>query len=300
MENCIIFGGYGYLGSHLTEKLKKRFKVYSFSNSEFNKNKNIKKFKYNLSNFKKEISKINPKIIFFFSGNSYPNNSFNKHLYDIQRSNIVVQDFLTALKDIKFKGKIFYTSSIAVYGKDKNFKNNHVNEKSELNPKNYYGLSKVLAERQFIYFHMNYGLRVYILRLSSIFGEDLKKQVIYQIIKLAKNKKLKNIILNGKINDSRQFIFISDLTKIFMRLIDNKKKFLLLNISNGKKHMINDILIYILKKLKIKKKIIYKNQVSPEFPILENKMLLKEMKHLKFENFYKSLDKTINYWKYKK
>ena len=55
---------------------------------------------------------------------------------------------------------------------------------------------------------MNYGLK-YIFKVIINFGEDLKKQVIYQIIKLAKNKKLKNIILNGKINDSRQFIFIS-------------------------------------------------------------------------------------------
>ena len=35
-----------------------------------------------------------------------------------------------------------------------------------------------------------------------------KKQVIYEMIKLAKNNNSKTIILNGKITDSRQFIFI--------------------------------------------------------------------------------------------
>ena len=217
-------------------------------------------------------------------------------MYDLQRSNIIIQNFLTALKQLNFKGKIIYTSSIAVYGKDSNFRKNFVTEKSKLNPKNYYGLSKVLAEKQFIYFHQNYGLKVYILRLSSIFGMNLKKQVIYEMIKLAKNNNSKTIILNGKITDSRQFIFIQDLVDIFIRLIRNKKNFLLLNISNGQKFKIKDILSYILKFLKVKKKIKYKNQKSPEFPILKNNLLMKELNKFKFENFYKSLDKTINYW----
>ena len=296
MKKCIIFGGNGYIGSHLAKSLKDKFKVYCFSNSNFTQKKNIKKFNYTLNNFKKRISKINPEIIFFLSGNSYPNNSLSKHLYDLQRSNIIIQNFLTALKQLNFKGKIIYTSSIAVYGKDSNFRKNFVTEKSKLNPKNYYGLSKVLAEKQFIYFHQNYGLKVYILRLSSIFGMNLKKQVIYEMIKLAKNNNSKTIILNGKITDSRQFIFIQDLVDIFIRLIRNKKNFLLLNISNGQKFKIKDILSYILKVLKVKKKIKYKNQKSPEFPILKNNLLMKELNKFKFENFYKSLDKTINYW----
>ena len=125
---------------------------------------------------------------------------------------------------------------------------------------------------------------------------NLNKQVIYDIIKVVKNKNIKKIILNGKINDSRQFIFIEDLIRIFSKLIYNKKSFLLLNISNGKKFLIKDIISYVQKKMKIKKQIKYKNHTSPDFPILQNTQLLKELKHFKFESFYKSLDKTINYW----
>ena len=125
---------------------------------------------------------------------------------------------------------------------------------------------------------------------------DLKKQVIYEMIKLVKDKNKKIVVLNGKINDSRQFIFIEDLIRIFLKLIHNKKKFLLLNISNGKKIKIKDILSHILINMKVKKKIKYKNQSSPEFPILKNNLLLKEIKYFRFENFYKSLDKTIKYW----
>jgi nucleoside-diphosphate-sugar epimerase len=296
MKNCIIFGGNGFIGSHLAQGLKNKFNIYSFSNSDFTPKKKIKKFSYTLKNFKTKIMKVNPTVIFFLSGNSYPNNSLDKHLYDLHRSNIIIQNFLTALKELNFKGKVIYTSSIAVYGKDKNFKKNYVTEKSTLNPKNYYGLSKVIAENQFIYFHKNFSLKIYILRLSSIFGMSLNRQIIYEIIKVVNNKNVKKITLNGKMNDSRQFIFIDDLISILCKLINNKKSFLLLNISNGKKYQIKDILSYVQKKMKVKKLIKYKNQTSPEFPILRNAQLLKELKHFKFESFYKSLDKTINYW----
>ncbi len=254
MNKCIIFGGYGYIGSHLAESLKKKFKVYRYSNSDFNKTKKIKKFSYNLKNFRKYIKKINPKIIFFLSGNSYPNNSYNKSLYDFKRTNIVIQNFLTSLKELNFKGKIIYASSIAVYGKDKNFTNEYVNEKSPTNPKNYYGLSKILAENQFIYFQKKYKLKIYILRITSVFGLNLKKQVIYEMINKVKNHKSNIIKLSGKKNDCRQFLYIEDLIKIFLKLISLKKNYLLLNISNGKKFKIQSILNYILRSFKIKKK----------------------------------------------
>ena len=86
MKKCIIFGGDGYIGSYLKKSLKKIFKVYSYSNADYSYIKK-NKFKYNSDNFELKIKKINPNIIFFLSGNSYPNNSNNKHLYDLKRSN---------------------------------------------------------------------------------------------------------------------------------------------------------------------------------------------------------------------
>ena len=61
------------------------------------------------------------------------------------------------------------------------------------------------------------------------------------------------------------------------------------------KFKIQAILNYILRSLKIKKTVIYENNFSPDFPLLKNDLLLKEIKKYKFENFYHSLDKTIKY-----
>ena len=297
MENCIVFGGLGFVGSNLVKKLRSKYNIYIFSNRKFN-NKSKNSFYYNYVNFRKKIKKINPKVIFFLSGNSYPNNSLNLNLYDIERSNIIIQDFLYALAQIKFKGTVIYTSSIAVYGNDKLNKNKYVSENSNLNPKNFYGLSKLLAEEQFKYFHKNYGIKVYILRLSSVFGLNLNKQVIFDLIQGLKSKNKKILVLNGKKTDSRQFIFINDLVNILMKLSELKKNYLLLNISNGKKYKIVDIAKELMKILKVNKKIIFLNKLSPEFPILKNNLLKKNLNNkIRFSNFYTALKDTVNYWK---
>ena len=297
MENCIVFGGLGFIGSNLVKKLNLKFKTYVFANSEYSK-KSRNSFNYNYGNFKKKIKKINPKIIFFLSGNSYPNNSLNLNLYDIKRSNIIIQDFLYALANIKFKGTVIYTSSIAVYGNDKFNNHKFVSENSNLNPKNFYGLSKVIAEEQFKFFNKNYKIKVFILRLSSVFGLNLNKQVIFDLIQGIKSKKKKFLVLNGKKTDSRQFVYINDLVNILIKLTNLKKNYLLLNISNGKKYKIINIAKAIMKILKINKKIIFLNKPSPEFPILKNKLLKKNLNYkINFSNFNSSLKETVNYWK---
>ena len=111
----VIFGGSGYLGSKIKQVLKKKgYKVVTFSNIKFNKNSN-NGFNYTKKNFEYYLLKLKPSLIFYLSGNSNPSTSKN-HIYDFNRSNIPLQNFLEAAKNINFKGKIFFSSSIAVYG----------------------------------------------------------------------------------------------------------------------------------------------------------------------------------------
>ena len=73
-----------------------------------------------------------------------------------------------------------------------------------------------------------------ILRLCSIYGPGLRRQIVYNIIKdMLINKK---IFLKGSISDSRQFLYVKDCVKIFKYLINKKHdKFTIFNIENGKK-----------------------------------------------------------------
>ena len=106
MNSSIILGGYGFIGGNLYKKIKGKKLRYTQS----------KKVKYNLNFFTRIIKKHNPKCIFFLSGISYPGITENKHILDIKKNNLVIQNLLEAAKQCNYKGKIVYASSIAVYG----------------------------------------------------------------------------------------------------------------------------------------------------------------------------------------
>ena len=46
-------------------------------------------------------------MLFFFYGNSYPNNTINDDVYDFKSNNLVLQELLTALKKTSYKHLFF-------------------------------------------------------------------------------------------------------------------------------------------------------------------------------------------------
>ena len=105
--------------------------MYIYGNSEFSK-KRKNYIKYKKKNFLKIISKIKPDVIFFLSGNSYPNNTLNDSLYDFKLNNLVIQELLCAMSIAGYNKLFFYASSIAVYGSVNS--NKSVTEDYKLNP----------------------------------------------------------------------------------------------------------------------------------------------------------------------
>tara|TARA_B100000989_G_scaffold298930_1_gene291156 strand:+ start:7786 stop:8679 length:894 start_codon:yes stop_codon:yes gene_type:complete len=292
--NIIIFGGNGFIGNKLFKSLKKNNKVVIYGNKKYSKvGKNL--IFYNKYNFTNIIKKIKPEVIFFLSGNSYPNNTSNDDIYDLKSTNLVLQELLSALKKTQFNKLFFYTSSIAVYGSVKSKKS--ITENYKLNPESLYGNSKLIAEKQIEYMSKNVLFNSIILRLSSIYGPGLKRQIIYQVIKsiLTSNK----IILNGKINDKRQFLYVNDCVKILKSLINKKyKKFQIYNISSGKKIEIKKIIKYL--EIQLNKKITTKflNKFkSPNLPELSNKKVLKKIGNVRFTSFNYGLVETLNFIK---
>ncbi len=290
MKKVIIFGGYGFIGDALYENLyKKKFKVLRYRNKTYSKKD--RSILYNQKNFQKIIKKIKPNFIYFLSGNSYPNNSLHNNTLDIKSNNLPLHELLHALKNTKFKGPLIYTSSIAVYG---NSKKKLIKETEKLNPTSNYALSKEIAEKQLIFFSKNFNLKVICLRLCSIYGPKLKRQIIYDLIKKTKFKK--QIRLHGNEKDKRQFLFIEDCAEMLSRFCERKIKnyFNIFNISGGNLVSIKDISKEIQLILGENKKVIFLNKFkSPKLPSLSNSKFIKNFKNFKITSLKQGIIKTI-------
>ena len=141
-------------------------------------------------------------------------------MYDFKSTNLIIQELLSALNKISYNKLFIYTSSIAVYGSVKS--KQHVNEKFRVNPESFYGNSKYLAEKQIEYFSKISKFNSVVLRLSSVYGPGLKRQIIYEIIKNSIHSNL--LRFNGSIKDKRQFLFVDDCAQMLNKLIYKKHK----------------------------------------------------------------------------
>ena len=281
--NILIIGSEGSLGKSLKNyfvKIKSVNTIYCIDKIE--PSKTYKKVIFKRIDLSKDYKiiylikkKIDIALILSFNLNF---KEMNKRKYFADGKKIL-RNCLKIVKKNEIS-KVIYFSSFAVYGFNK--KVNY--ENSKLNPINIYGKLKVNCEKEIIK-NAKGNFKYLILRISQIYGETIKSNIIYKFIKLSSENKY--ITLHGKGNQKRDFLNIRD----FLRLINIIKNFKISNIYNvcgDQKFKI----IEIIKILKLKYKIVENfnnilrldfsnNKIKKDFkwkPVVELKQEIKIIK----------------------
>ncbi len=310
--NILITGCAGFIGYSLATKLlkNKKIKLFGFDNlnkfysvklkkkrlSNLKKNKNFKFYKIDLTN-KKKLSNLfqNEKIdiIFHFAAQAGVR-YVSSHPEKFIKSNILgFHNLLDTSKNYNIK-KFFYASSSSVYGDSNKFP---VDEKSSLNPKNIYGLSKKLNE-EYIKINFNKKTKYIGLRFFTVYGEWGRPDML--ILKyLDYAKKNKTLYLNNSGNHWRDFTYIDDVTKILSKLISQEfKKNEIYNICSNRPILIKNLISYLTKKTGYDK---IKNVDLNNFEVFKthgkNLKLRKKINFSKYSNFKNNVDKTIMWFK---
>jgi len=251
-KSILITGVAGFIGSSLANSLdKNKYTIYGIDDLSNGLKSSVPKevifFKQDLSKKvpkKLEKNNINIDFIFHFAGQSSGEISFEDPISDLQKNTISTLNLINFSIKKKIK-KFFYMSSMSVYGDA-----NNVNEKSNLNPKTCYGVSKLSSEYYLKVFKKE--LNFVIFRLFNVYGPTQKLNNLKQgMIRIFMTQLINNntIIIKGSLNRTRDFIYIDDVIKIFhssmnIRNISNK----IFNVGTGNKTTIKKI-IYLLKKL---------------------------------------------------
>lgn len=105
---------------------------------------------------------------FVFTGENDANIMHNSALINL--------NCLHYLKEKKFKGKVFYSSSACIYPEYRQTDPNNSGLKEEYaypaGPDSEYGWEKLFSERMYLAFHRNYGMQIRIARFHNIFGPE--------------------------------------------------------------------------------------------------------------------------------
>ena len=248
MKKILITGSHGFLGRNMSILLKKNFyKVYGIGNGKWSK-KQYKKWGYdylingevNLKNLLKNFNKVD--YIVHCAGRVIGLSPYEDFLKNV----LPTQAILEFIKLKKINPKIIYLSTIAV-NETKGIK--AIDENFLVKPNSNYALNKKISEDLLSFYSGKFKLDVLIARTTSLYGDGLKRQFIFDACKKISNK---NNNFFGTGNEIRDWLHVSDMSRLILRFIKKGfKKKIIVNCGSGTGNRIKDVLKILMKELKV-------------------------------------------------
>jgi UDP-glucose 4-epimerase len=201
------------------------------------------------------ITKV-PNYIVHCAGNGSVGLSVENPIMDFNKNVNTTLDVLEFIRVCCPEASLIYLSSAAVYGAKED---NIINENDYLNPVSPYGFHKLTAETLCKSYYHNFGLKIAIVRFFSIFGEGLKKQLLWDACNKIANAD-KQVVFYGTGSETRDWLYVTDAAKLIVQLIDIKFEFKIINGASGDRVTVKDILNLLKKELNNNEvKIIFNN-----------------------------------------
>lgn len=278
----VVTGGAGFIGSHLVEELvRKKYKVIVLDNlSTGNLNnlskvrKKIKFIKCDLS-ISKNISKhiYKAKYIFHLAGLSKATESFKKSKKYFRANILSTRNILNSVNKNKLK-KFIYTASASCYGNPTEIP---TSEKAKIKILSPYAFTKWTSEKNILERAKIYNFQAISLRLFNVYGPRSPSSNAYSgVISIFLKQKIKNqpLTIVGDGNQTRSFIYVSDVVNIMIKCAKSKITNEIFNVGGKETVKINNI----VKLIKSKKIYIPKRKGDPRYSSANIKKIKKIFK----------------------
>jgi len=272
MNNVLLLGGFGFIGSNLIEELIKRnrYKIFVFEFkgvlNRFGDNITVFYGDYNNTEDLEYIFKNNNiDIVFHLISTTVPVTSNENIVYDIESNLVSSVRLLNVMIKYNVKKFVFLSSGGTVYGKVSVDK---VDERHSTNPISAHGITKLCIEKYiYLYKHL-YDLDYIILRVANPYGpyhNSEKQGIINVAIKRAiENRKL---IIWGDGSVVRDYIYVKDLAYIICEIIGLNIWNNTINVASGIGYSINKILQFV-KELPVDLEVIYSPSHKYDVPYI--------------------------------
>lgn len=240
MKKAIILGGGGFIGGHLSKRLKSdgyHVRIADIKNHEFWDHSDIchEFIKCDLTDPKAVELVINEGVDevyqlaadmggagYIFTGENDANVMHNSALINLNVAKECV------VKNVK---KVFYSSSACMYPEHNQLDPNNPNcEESSAypaNPDSEYGWEKLFSERMFLAFHRNYKLNVRVARFHNIFGPQgtwtggKEKAPAAMLRKAAEAPAGGTIEVWGSGSQTRSFLHVDECVEAVLRFMNS-------------------------------------------------------------------------------
>lgn len=282
--NCIVYGGGGFIGSHLCDKLlSEGYNVTVFDKLNFSK-KNIShltgKVKVIEGDFNNETDIQNSlkeiDYVFHLVSSTLPSSSNDNPEYDAETNLISSLKLFKESVQHKIKKIIFLSSGGTVYGIPDEIP---VKESYSSNPICSYGIIKKTIEEYLFLFKNLYGLNYCVFRLANPYGERQNPFASQGVIPVFLKKVIDNdsIEIWGDGEIIRDYIYIKDAADVLSKSLSIDSDIALFNLSTGKGYSLNELISIISKVTGKKLNVKYSKARKIDVPvsILDNSLVKK-------------------------
>lgn len=257
METVLLIGGTGFIGKNLSRAfVAQGFNVLVYSEyeeSESSKDSYHEQISYFIGTLN-ELDKLETifknhsisQVIHLVSSLG-PSSNQEAYLKEFDLVIIPTIRLIDFMNKYHVKKLMFFSSGGTIYGNYK--ENGHYCEKDELNPINYYGLSKLQLEEIIKFECLRQDIDYVFLRPSNPFGRYQNINGQQGLIPIVLGKVLRNEVIEvwGDGKTIRDYIPIEYLTQCVVELSKLSLKNEIINIGSGRGHSVNEILEIIKK-----------------------------------------------------
>lgn len=209
----------------------------------------------------KALRNINQKfdVIVHCAGSGSVGFSVNHPYEDFKKTVDGTLELLEYIRLFNEKTYLIYPSSPSVQGQTPSIK---INENDVGVPISPYGYHKRIAEELCDSYSKQFGINVAIIRLFSIYGTGLKKQLFWDACNKIYSDKSGSVEFFGTGEESRDFVHISDVLTLIACILKNKQEHIVVNCGTGCGVTIHDVVHMINSAMTKNLNVIFNNKVD--------------------------------------
>lgn len=179
-----------------------------------------------------------PDIIYHLAGGSSVGLSLQSPHEDFRRTVLSTSAILEWVRLHSPNTRLVVSSSAAIYG---NSQIAYIPEEGSYTPYSPYGFHKRSSELLCESYNQNFGLQIAIVRLFSIYGPGLYKQLLWDLCNRLRSSPSK-LEMNGTGEELRDWLYVNDAVKVLIKVANSTfDKFLIVNGGTGKGRSVKDV-----------------------------------------------------------
>jgi nucleoside-diphosphate-sugar epimerase len=231
MAKYLVTGGFGFVGSHLSEELVNQGHditiIDNLSNGQLS---NIAKIKDKVTAYISQVEQLQSAVFndqfdgIFHLATAPRSSSLADPMRDIESN---CKGMIAVLELAKRNGaKVVFTSNSGIYGSSDD--GSAINEGSFNNPTTPYDANKLVSEYYCKIYYNIYGVKSTLVRFATVYGERQKvneklnwKPLVATFVKNVINNE--NVKINGDGEQTRDLIYVKDAVQGVLRAMDSSE-----------------------------------------------------------------------------